>query len=70
MTIRPMLGMRTMLLRELGLGSDTSREEARRAYRVRVKELHPDAGGDREAFEKLQRIWETLEQVGWGNGEQ
>lgn len=40
---------------ELGVSPDASREEVLAAYRALVKEVHPDRGGDRRRFERLQR---------------
>jgi hypothetical protein len=43
----------------LGLGTDASEAEVRRAYRKRVKEVHPDQGGDEESFQRLQEAYRT-----------
>jgi hypothetical protein len=42
----------------LGLSLPSSREAVLAAYRQRVKLLHPDRGGDREQFLRLQRQFE------------
>ena len=42
----------------LGLQSPCTREEVLAAYRSRVKRLHPDRGGQRREFERLQRRFE------------
>jgi hypothetical protein len=42
----------------LGLSLPCSREEVLSAYRHRVKSLHPDRGGDRAKFLRLQRQFE------------
>jgi hypothetical protein len=39
-------------------GSDES--TVRRAYRERIKEVHPDADGDEEAFKRVQRAYDRL----------
>jgi hypothetical protein len=46
----------------LGLDADGDADEAtvREAYRDRVKEVHPDRGGDEEAFKRVNRAYETL----------
>jgi len=46
--------------RVLGVDPDADEEEIRRAYRERVKETHPDAGGSRESFERVQWAYERL----------
>ena len=46
--------------RHLGLDSDADEGEVRRAYRERVKEVHPDRGGDEEEFRKVTEAYETL----------
>lgn len=51
-------------LSALGLESGCSREDVMRAYRQRVKAVHPDHGGDRRRFEELQaRLAEALRLV-------
>ncbi|WP_435070177.1 J domain-containing protein [Haloplanus sp. C73] len=46
----------------LGLDADASDEAIRRAYRERVKEVHPDTdGGDEEAFKRVNRAYERLQ---------
>jgi curved DNA-binding protein CbpA len=44
----------------LGVSPDASQEAVRDAYRDRVKEVHPDSGGDEEAFKRVNRAYETL----------
>jgi len=41
----------------LGLPTDASEDEVRQAYRRRVKTVHPDQGGDPEAFRQLQEAY-------------
>ena len=43
----------------LGLTLPSSREQILAAYRQRVKLLHPDRGGDRAQFLRLQRHFES-----------
>ena len=45
-------------LQALGLSLPCTREEVLAAYRERVKTLHPDAGGSREDFARLQLQFE------------
>ncbi len=45
----------------LGLPPSADAETVRSAYRERVKEVHPDHGGDREAFVRLQEALSTVE---------
>lgn len=47
-------------LKELGLSSNSSKTEIKRAYRQQVKEAHPDKGGDTKVFIKLRRAYEHL----------
>jgi len=42
-------------LEELGLDRGCTREEVMAAYRRRVKRVHPDHGGDRHRFDRLQQ---------------
>lgn len=44
----------------LGLESDASLIEVKRAYRRRALETHPDQGGDAQAFAEVQRAYERL----------
>lgn len=41
----------------LGLPPDADREAVRAAYRERVKEVHPDHGGDPEAFRRVREAY-------------
>jgi hypothetical protein len=43
----------------LGLEPGASRAEVRRAYRQRVKEVHPDHGGDEEEFHRVREAYTT-----------
>jgi len=42
---------------ELGVPEDADREVVRDAYRRRVKEVHPDQGGDADAFRRLRQSY-------------
>jgi len=44
----------------LGVDRDATRDEIVNAYRERVKEVHPDQGGSREAYERVQEAKKTL----------
>lgn len=46
--------------RELGVDADADGAEIRRAYRERVTEVHPDRGGDREAFRRVTAAYDRL----------
>jgi hypothetical protein len=43
----------------LGLPSGAGVDEIKRAYRERVKEVHPDHGGDRDEFERVREAYTT-----------
>src|SRR6218665_2089183 len=45
---------------DLGVGKDASFEEIRSAYRKRARECHPDLGGDRDAFQRIQNAHDVL----------
>jgi DnaJ-class molecular chaperone len=44
----------------LGVSSDSSPTEIKKAYFSKAKELHPDKGGDAEEFKKVQKAYEVL----------
>jgi len=44
----------------LGLNPGASIEEVKKAYRKKVKEYHPDAGGDPEKFKQVQAAYENI----------
>jgi hypothetical protein len=46
-------------LSSFGLRYPCTEEELKRAYRERVKQLHPDRGGDRRRFLRLQSNFEA-----------
>jgi hypothetical protein len=46
-------------LAELGVGDDADGEEIRAAYRRRVKETHPDQGGDEDEFKRVREAYVT-----------
>ncbi|MFB6172855.1 MAG: J domain-containing protein [Haloarculaceae archaeon] len=47
----------------LGLPTTASRAEVRAAYRERVKEVHPDHGGDRESFRRVREAYTTAKRA-------
>lgn len=44
----------------LGVSRNASEEEIKRAFRKKAHELHPDKGGDAEAFKKVNEAYQTL----------
>ncbi|GAT71878.1 putative membrane protein [Microbacterium sp. HM58-2] len=44
----------------LGVTPETAEEELRRAYRLRLRQTHPDTGGDAAVFIRVQRAWELV----------
>ncbi len=47
------------LLNMFDIKGDLTKESLRTAYRKKAKELHPDKGGDAEAFMELKEAYET-----------
>jgi curved DNA-binding protein CbpA len=44
----------------LGVSTEVSMDELRRAYRRRLRETHPDTGGEAIEFHAVQVAWETI----------
>jgi hypothetical protein len=44
----------------LGVETNSTSTELRRAYRKRLRETHPDTGGSSEQFDAVQRAWEQI----------
>ncbi|WP_203136945.1 DnaJ domain-containing protein [Microbacterium sp. JZ31] len=44
----------------LGVPRDASEDELRRAYRLRLRQTHPDTGGDAAEFVRVQHAWELI----------
>lgn len=44
----------------LGISRDATLDEIKRAYRIRVRETHPDHGGNVDEFRLVQRAYERL----------
>ncbi|MFS0853550.1 DnaJ domain-containing protein [Microbacterium sp. 179-I 3D4 NHS] len=44
----------------LGVAADIDDEALRRAYRLRLRETHPDTGGDAAVFIRVQHAWELV----------
>lgn len=49
-----------ILLEMLDIEGDITKESLKAAYREKVKELHPDKGGNAEAFMRLKEAYETV----------
>jgi len=61
----PQSDVRAQHLRTLGLepGRDYSLDEIKKAYRQRVKKVHPDAGGSQNEFIAVQNAYEWLRAI-------
>ncbi len=44
----------------LGAAPDASDDDLRKAYRLRLRQTHPDTGGDAARFVQVQRAWELV----------
>ncbi|WP_309104008.1 DnaJ domain-containing protein [Microbacterium sp.] len=44
----------------LGVDPSAGHDELRRAYRLRLRQTHPDTGGDAAVFIQVQRAWELV----------
>jgi len=44
----------------LAVAPDVDEESLRRAYRLRLRQTHPDTGGDAALFVQVQRAWELI----------
>jgi len=44
----------------LGVAPDAADDELRKAYRLRLRQTHPDTGGDAAQFVQVQRAWELV----------
>ncbi|MDQ1129535.1 J domain-containing protein [Microbacterium sp. SORGH_AS_0888] len=44
----------------LGVDATATEDELRRAFRQRLRDTHPDTGGDAAAFVRVQRAWELV----------
>jgi hypothetical protein len=47
---------------QLGVPADASADEVKDAYRRRVKQVHPDHGGDEQAFKQVQEAYTTAKE--------
>jgi curved DNA-binding protein CbpA len=47
---------------ELGVPATASVEEVKRAYRRRVKDVHPDQGGDEDEFKRVREAYTLAKQ--------
>ncbi|MEZ3161901.1 DnaJ domain-containing protein [Microbacterium sp. BWT-B31] len=48
----------------LGVDPTADEEELRKAYRLRLRQTHPDTGGDAAQFIQVQRAWELVGTAG------
>jgi curved DNA-binding protein CbpA len=48
------------LYAELGLERTADADTIRQAYRLKAQKHHPDKGGDRAAFQRIQKAYDTL----------
>jgi len=55
---------------ELDVARDADADEVKRAYRERVKETHPDQGGDEESFRRVREAYATARNHAGGAGEE
>lgn len=46
----------------LGLPATATRDEIKRAYRTKIKEAHPDHGGDMDAFQRVREAYTTAKE--------
>lgn len=53
---------RTRAFATLGLPATASPEEVKEAYRAKVKEVHPDHGGDSDEFKQVREAYTTAKQ--------
>ena len=44
----------------LGVAPTVDDEALRKAYRLRLRQTHPDTGGDAAVFVQVQRAWELI----------
>ena len=46
----------------LGVEPTVDEEALRKAYRLRLRETHPDTGGEASVFIQVQRAWELADE--------
>lgn len=54
----------TTLYAVIGVPRDASKQEIKQAYRQAARTHHPDVGGNRDLFERVQEAWEVLSSSG------
>lgn len=54
---------------ELGLPTDADADEVKEAYRDRVKQTHPDRGGDEATFRRVQEAYATASEHAEGRAD-
>jgi hypothetical protein len=60
------VGPETAAFETLGLPAGASTEEVREAYREKVKEVHPDHGGDGDEFKRIREAYTAAKQQAKG----
>ncbi|MEF8828128.1 MAG: J domain-containing protein, partial [Haloarcula sp.] len=55
---------------ELGLTQSASLDDVKSAYRERVKEVHPDHGGNEDEFKRVREAYTTAKQHASGASRQ
>jgi curved DNA-binding protein CbpA len=56
-------GLRRVLLRQLGLTTEATPGDVKRAYRALALEHHPDRGGDPEEFRRVTNVYRALQEM-------
>ena len=50
----------TTFYKILGVEKTATKDEIRKAYRTLIRTKHPDKGGDKDEFQKIQLAYDTL----------
>lgn len=49
----------------LGVKTNASLEECKKAYRVLAVKHHPDSGGSEQKFQEIKEAWELIQSGKW-----